>query len=912
MVQEGVLHEHDARRHLWALAQQGFPDAVTGADLVTSFHEPTLPKVLDGLEARVRHGGQSSAMTGRFEVARQYADAIILGALGEQHDDDLDMSPSAAVSKPRRHIRPLPPDSRLALLTKLLVRLEALDVHGGDALDTALMCVLLYSVDRFREAFVPSSGDASILELRKESLIGELWSSLAKWAGEDGSRRAVLDRAVCSAWVAVDRHAPGSGPGLRASSLLLAETTSHGEDTLTIDRECVAILSANWQEQERPLMRSGRRLELSQRSDIDPEQVVRTIERSLSWEHIFTRAAHAFDTLARTDDGRTVVFEYREDDLPVPFVFHLPAEAVVLRMSQDQLTTGISFLKETQGHHDGIAYGLLQQLERSPTDTQLRRSYARYTVEALWRRVRDDPAYLLRWTHKIDESGDAPWSLENLRRMLHESMTPITQENASEVWRQRWDGTWRHLDGFVAYSVGTLAAVMPGLHGGLLRPDFDNVETVTMIVEDAVYHLENAGASAAGALANAIRCLCTVAVRSPVIELRRGPVDLRTRLPELVLEAFDTLDAPKGTLAKHETALIRACGLVVQNALRYSPGSSHRDYLWLTYRLHAWLTRQIHSMSPDARELGLARLADMVPPEGSIHALTLPQLFDPFRFHEHGFEYRKAVFLSGLISGAMLARQGGSKEESGLELSSPTLERRMLEVAHGPVGEIPALDESWIDWRLPVAVPDLAAYWLLFTNPPRFFSSEPEHLIRRIERWPNDVGSMRRWDRDLLEVMTRGLAFSLESLPDPVVEAFTARLGSFVDDPVARRLQWMGLTSAFARGAMDLEARARELVHAHLDQEHSELYVGFFLSGIIGKDADGLPAEIEALLARTDVPTVQATVALALARIVIHAKQPARARIARAALESLAQRPGLCDDPGLKALLAHLPAPSAP
>lgn len=910
MAHEGVLHAHEARRHLWELAQQGFSDALTGKELVASFQEPTLPKVLDGLEARVRHGGVSSAMTGRFEVARIYAEAIVLGALGEPHEDDLEIPPSAAMSMPSRYLRPLPPDARLALLTKLLVRLEALDERGGDGLDVALMHLMAATVDRFRDAFLPSTNDPSTVELRKESLVGELWSSLQAWASDGGSRRTALDRAVCTAWAFIDRHSPESGPGARAWSLFLAETSSHGDDALSLDRECVAILSANWQ--ERPLKNSGRSFTLTQHSKDDPEQVVRTIEQRFDWEHVLERAALAFDELARTGDGRTVVFEYRDDAVPIPLVFHLPAEAVVMRMPQDRLPDGFRFLKDTQGHLDGIAYGLLQQLEREPTNMQLRHAYARHTVESLWRRVRDDPAYLLHWMHKIDESGDAPWSLDNLRRMLHEPTMPITEEKASDVWKQRWQQVWEHLDGFVAYSVGAQAATLPGLHGGLLRPDIDDVAMVAKIVEDAVDVLENAGSSAAGELANAIRCLCMVAVRSPIVELRRGPLDLRTSLPQLVLEALDALDESTGTMGQHETALIRACGLVVHNALRYTPGSTYRDFLWLTYHLYAWLVRQIHVMSPDVRESGLVRLTAMIPLEGPTHALAQRQLFDPFRFEEHRFEYRKAVFLSGLISGFGLVRQEGRKQEDGLELSSPALERRILEIAHDPVREIPALDESWIDWPFPVAVPDLAAYWLLVTNPKRFLSSEPESLIRRIERWPDDVASMRRGDRDLVEVMTRGLAFSLDEQPDSVVDAFVTRLVSLVDDPVVRKLQWMGLTSAFGRGATELEARARELVHTHLDQEHALIYTGFFLSGIIGYDADALSAQLEALLGRADVPNVQATVVLALARIVIHAKQPARARIARAALDSLAQRPELRDDPGLKALLSQLPNPSPP
>jgi tetratricopeptide (TPR) repeat protein/predicted amidohydrolase len=909
MTRAGAISELRRRDLALELARRGFGDALTSADIiaVTRMAPRVSANIFDGLEAMIRTGGRFLSAIGRVAIAGHYSSTIGAGALGETKDED-HINTTLLLPLPGDRVRKLPNEGRTALIAALLSRLENLDTDGGDALGLGMMFVALLSVDRMREAFSPSPDDATTMRLDKESPVGELWSALGSWAGDDGTRRTVLDRAVCSAWVAIDHSSPEAGPGPRVWPLFL-HSTRHDDHALSIAHECVAILSANWV--ERPLRSTGMTIEARPVTASESSNpTVHTVQ--VPWESVLEFAAEITDVSIPHGDGRTIPVDYDGGGLPLPYRIHVPVDAVVLRMPSDRVSTGLAFLLVTQGAHDGIAYEKLKKLEQSPNDQRLRRSYARYSADAPWRRVRDDPEYLLRWTYKTAHAA-APSELRPLCRMLHEPNDPIEHDRASGVLKARMEGYWSRLDDRVSQLVAERAATMPGLRGVLPLPDFADARALTIAIEDAVYRLENADAFSAGKLAVDIRLLSIVAARMPTIELQRGTIDLRERLPELLVGAIAHKESPKGAMALHETSLIRACGRIIGQALQYQQERDCRDYLWLTYGLHAWLAEQIDHMDPRARDQGVTRLASLEADREGSHeyALAASQLFNPHRFHQHGFEYRTAVLMAAFITGLSLARQQEGSDVK-LAFTNPALERHMLDIAERSVPELPALGESWIDWPLPVAVPDLAAYWLLGTNPQRFFSSEPEHLIRRIQRWPSSLGAMREGERELAVVMARGLAFSLDTLPGIVADAFAQRLSTLsTDDATNRRVQWMGLSSAFARGATDLEAQARTLVDEHLGDEHAPIFMGYFLSGVIGVEPKRLLPEIDRLLAHAaETPSIRATVILALARVVIHAKQPGRAGIARAALESLAQRPEFCDDKGLKTILEHLPAPS--
>ncbi len=907
MAREGVISEQRRRDLLIELAIQGFGDALDGFDLawVAVQMEPQQrDRCFAGLESLARVGGRSCAFWGRYALASRLSKAIIAGCLGE--DGSRRPRRASVLSMPSERPRAFPPEARAELLLTLLDRAYELDKTSGDTLYTTLVFVALETVERLEAAFLPDHED-SMRVLDEKSPVGKLWTLLGEWAGQDDVRRAALDRAVCGAWVALDRQSPAEGPGLRCLPLVLAETTKREVGHMSVAHECIAILSANWPKRgERPLTKLGLYFTPNDPTGLDSEVVV-------FWEDVLEHAATKTDPLAwRGGDRRTIVVDYDGGALSSPLRLHVPIEAVVLRMPPDRMAAGISFALEIQGSQDGIAHEWLRKLQQTPTDLSLRRAYAQHAAIAPWRQVREDPAFLRRWILEFDIGSQAVNDLETLRRMLHEPSDAIQEDRASEVWPARAKGAWKDLDAATRGWLAEHLATMPGLHGILSRPNLADRDELGRAVELALKQVEHTDSFPAGNLASNIRLLHAVAAYVPVVELRRGAVDLRVHLPSIILKALDLLESPTRSMGKHEPALLRACAQVVQRALEHRPNVGPRDYLWLTHRLHAWLCDQLRFIAPDTRARGIERLANLAAPESAEHGLALPELFDPFRFEAHGFDYRRAVFLSALITGLEIVhREAGSENE--FAFTSPELERRMLELAERPVTQEYVLRESWIDWPLPVTVPNLAAYWLLRTNTQRFFTMAPELLIRHVERWPTELGTLRAGDWALIGTMASDVAMRVHELPDGVVDAFARKLDSLIEDTPGRNVLWMGLTGLFARGAVELRDRARSLVDEHVGHKLAPFFVGLFFSGIIGVGPHLLTSEIDRLLDKaTEVPSIHMTVFAALARLVIHAKAPDRAHIARAALESLAQRSELCDDPGLKAILAYLPAPTPP
>lgn len=911
MSEEGAISESQRRRVSLELAAQGFLDALDADDLlmvVTHMGVEQRAKIFDGLESMARRGGRSCGALGRYAIAHWYSKAIVSGCLGDRRDD-----PLAVISQPlsaSRQARALAPDARAGLVLTLLSRVEAPDLTG-DAVSTTLMFTALETVERFTAAFLPSKDGSPTVTLDEASPIGQLWHLLGEWAGKDGTRRMALDRAVRRAWVALDQVSPIEGPGPRSGPLMLAETTQYDVRVMSMAHECIAILSSNWSKNnDRPLTKLGVHYSPSDAHSPDPEL-------DIYWEEVLAHGATSDPIRWRGGDRRRIVVDFDGGRLSHPLSLAVPIEAVVLRMSPDRAATGFAFALEVQGGQDGIAYESMKKLQAAPDDIELRRAYARHAAIAPWRLVRDDPASMARWMEDLEVFDHPIASLRSLRRMLHEPDAAIDQARASEVWTARKHGAWAQLDAPVLRYLAERVAEMPGWHGVLPLPNFQHRARLVFAVEQAIDRLEHADEHPVGALANDVRFLHIVAARSPVVDLRRGTKDLRALLPEILVSALDNIASPeqapeRHAMHRHETALLRVCAGVVQRALQYQGGIGTRDYLWLTYRLYAWLTDQLRFVEDESRANAIARLGDISASESSPeHGLASPELFDPFRFHAHGFQYRPAVFLAAIITGSQLvSRQAGITD---LALTSAALERYMLELAARPAPQAVTVDESWVDWPLPVAVPDLAAYWLLDRSPERFFTMDPESLIRHIDRWPTGLGTLREGDWVLIEAMARGVAMRVDELPGGVVDAFARKLDSLVEDTPGKKVLWMGLTSLFARGDVERQDRSRTLADEHVDHELAPFFIGRFLTGVIGVGPELLMPEIDRLLDKAaEVPSIHMTVFAALARIVIHAKQTHSGRIARAALESLAQRPKLCDDPSLKAILAYLPAPTPP
>src|SRR5262249_13457240 len=147
--------------------------------------------------------------------------------------------------------------------------------------------------------------------------------------------------------------------------------------------------------------------------------------------------------------GRFVRFAFPVPELSGSLNVIAPAEAILLRQASDDNKTRqlATVLMQTQGPHDGRAYRLLAGLARHPSRRSIRRAVARRAAAALWRGVREDPTYLVRWPRSrgIGSSGAKP-TLHELCAILSEpeELGPEDAHLGRLVFKRAYDehGPW--------------------------------------------------------------------------------------------------------------------------------------------------------------------------------------------------------------------------------------------------------------------------------------------------------------------------------------------------------------------------------------------------------------------------------------------------------------------------------------
>lgn len=876
----GDVDQHRLRFILVRLARSGFVDALTAEDLVTRSREDgalsRFEYALAGQEHMAKVAYPGVAEPAQIALAGTYARACFLAHL--RGEESLIVAGS--------------------LTSTLLSRLEVIG-HRGELLDFALVQLGAMTLDQPRAASFPAPEGGDRVTFSHATPTGRLWTRLAEWAGMDGQRRRSLDRALSNSWCLLDRLSGDMGPSpLRSAPLMLAGDFEHGVGSVEAN-EALVILSALWQHQpldERTFVieNSGRKATIAYMECLRHSVLVLSDK---GHEHLISLDERAID----------LWFPLGAPVGPIPV--RVPIEGVVLRAEPAAASVTLEDLRMLQGRHDGRAYALISDLLEAPKDSARRRAYARHAASALWRLVRDDPAYLLQWPRQRSPMNGAWPTIQSLCELLHEPTTPIGEaRESSDVFSERMNETWTNLHEGV---LGALFWKMMQFPGALASSSVRHrlgADVYLGHVEDALHRLEHSAQTPAGLLANDVMLLRVGMALRPDVELKRGKVDLRTIVPVLFESLLATeLAPPKGSLVEDEPLLLRAMGIVVRELLARHHDRGAHDYLWLTYRLHGWFLDQLAAAREDAKASGLARIRTIARKTASAVPPNDADLFDPFTFDARRFDYRLSVILFAMLAGEELVQAPdfvGSVEPP--PVSTPGLEAHLLELARRDRPDGPYAT-SWFSWNAPDNAPDLALTLLLSLHPERVLQLGNDHLSQRILAWPEDVDALPEPRKQIIDGMVRILATNCPKLDEDVRWQLGLKLSAFEEGPLARKLRWLGSTGLYAAGAGEREAQVRASLQEHLAEPEAPMMASLFLQGLAASRPQDLDAEVTRLyeVSRNAPDRATEVLTVAVARLVIHGGTDLAKRASRL-LVDLAERPGFRDDPRLHKVLEHL------
>ncbi len=790
-----------------------------------------------------------------------------------------------------------PLEARATLATALLARLQGIDeARGTSVVEEALTHLGLLTADHWKAAWkdIPDG-----LTLRESSAVRDMWVMVSGFIGTDPARRAAYGRAARQVWLALDAHA-GDGPPRGATKTLFLAfpiTTTHPGriDFMDAATEVVAILSSCWT--YRPLAEHGVHI-------TSPKG----IQTDKNFEDILVHGARLLAEEnappPRSAEGRTVAYGFPiggESELGGAAV---PIEALLLRTEGEARARLAKAWKAQQGPHDGELYALLERIEQEPSSVVFARAYARRASSALFRLVRDDPAYLYTWAH---EHGSTRLSgrrhLEELRVILSEPQEEHEAPSILEMLKERLEhGEWSKRADRARLLVA--ATEVPGTLPVLaLHPRLEAQDDAGL-VQSALRSIDNCDEVPSARLAGAVLFLRTAAARRPFVHLPGGSLNLREVLPDHFSRLLDRLlKAPEpDTLAAHEPALLQVCATIVQR-ISEPGGLPIREGLWLTWRLFQWLCQQLAAMDPDARRDGMKRLAAHAP-----NPLPEPaDRLDPFGFGRDRFDIRLAAVLHALCLMEEVWRQFA--ESKPHTVSSKELEENLLKLASGhPEG--PSLP-SVLDWDAPGTVPDLALLALLRVKLSAFGSLPAETRKRHFASLPEEPDP----EEPNRETM------AANRLPDAIIHAVSVtaqelaaderlllieRLRAMKDGPTSRRWRWVAFTGLFVAGEASLDEELRGLFVAHADDRTIEPFLGLYLLAVAHAGEARLlvtvDTMVEAFMARGASPIA---VALGLGQVFVHGK-PEMQQLAKDKLAALARVRPFCEDERVQELAGFL------
>jgi hypothetical protein len=686
------------------------------------------------------------------------------------------------------------------------------------------------------------------------------------WFALDGQKETVIKVGSAALAHAVeDDHRPG------------------GDIELThLDVETVAILSAGWA--TRPLEMNG--IEFSGGDLSEPTRA--------SFEQILAAGARVGESLQIDPDGRFVTYELRvPGSTGAPRVF-AAAEAVLLRQSPADVQRLAGQLKRIQGPHDGRVYKLLAELERHATRTCVRRVFARRAVSALWRDVRDEPAYLVRWPRSrgLAMRGARP-SLRELRAILSEpsELEPPGDPPAAILFRRFDQGIWRNRED--RWELLRLAVEVPGpLAFGPLRTLLGHQYEVH--VDEALSILRRVEDHPIARVARSILLLRAGAAAEPLVKLPSGErVDLREQLPSLLRQVLEHVVAePRpDTLGAAEPELLRICGKVVRDLAGAEP-LSIREGLWLTYRLFQWLCAQLDALPFGAKLAGIRSLRALAPPPGPVQ-----DRLDPYGFGRELFDHRLAAVLHALgamdeVLRVLEVESGDRRAFVALRLAwEPAMIDRLVELASRPDESLGLSSE--LDWSAPDSIADLSLVALLRMDPNAFGRVPPAARLRRFRRLPQDPNAMTHADQSLFLTLVTGAATHPEDLSDEERDVLITKLRATPRGPVADRWRLLVLSSLFGLGDQRVsEEDARTALQEALDDTLAPMALTYLLFGVARSDAGRMGDMLDQVIAEAERRQIDPVpFAAGVGRVFLLVDEPARKSVIDLVRGLAARRP---------------------
>jgi len=890
-----LMPKPEAWKALERLAKLGFVDALRSEDLLELARryggldksEPS--RLLDRIEWMARRREHPGAPVASLRLAGVYSTAIWEAFCGDTTDVD---SHSVA--------------------TVLLARADSIDqaVHGN-LLSMLLGFVCIAAIERPKTAFVFDEGK---LRLSLDSKTGRLWLFLRNWAGTEGRRQGAFYRSLRETWVQLDSfNIPDTAKQARCYPLILAAMGKSKSLTLQNPSiEAAAILSANWENEARPLA--------DLRIEQDLQDWAQRFEKLE--EPYYLGADHLVYDPPTTQEGR--------------FAAAAP-ESVLLRASAKAISEWAVHLARRQGPHDGRAHKRLIELSQDPKNPKLRRDYARMTVTAPWRLVREDPASIRAWAWRR-HYGETyfPHDLDDLRELLSEPkglldarpLYVLLDERLHEngFWNSREDKLILCLR--ASKAPGPLAAFSVPLR--IIAPDAVYAEDVA----ESLDRLRHPNDYPSAHLASDILFLRVAARQRPYVRLPQGEIDLREELlvllpavlrsavrpppsavPASGLDSERSASHDEDTVAVAEADLLRLCGQVVRDLAGLAP-LPLKDGLWLTYRLFGWLWAQLETLSPDARISGLRRLRQ-VSPSPDQFAVGEGDLLDPFRFDPKRFDYRLATLLHALCLMEVLrptsSNDGEENHEEARKVTSTALEDLLVEIAARPISDEDRLfrarhpTPSRLDWEESGTLPDLALKALLFINDEAYFRVSPERRLQWLSDLPKSTNQKEKVNWELAFLLLGALTNHTQRLTPEEKMAFEEHLGT-LDDALdgASLLRWLGFTQLYGAGRQHLEKEVQKLLIENLKHPRAPDAFGRYLTALSNVAPDQLETEIERIMALVESSGQDLVpFAAGLGRVIILGN-PATISTTKSLLRKLSERPPFFGDERMRSLLGTL------
>ncbi len=901
------LPEDEQRRHqaLFKLAELGFPDALGEDEIISLFHaygglEGQAPtRILDRLEWMAREPGHLGGDTARLRLATVYSAAVFRAFCGTPTED----GPLRASEPDLNRGNGLPVLQAQALARTLLGRAEALSQRQRcDFLDSMIRFLAASTASNPRLAWEPNATKDG-WDRKLDSPRAPLWAFVQTWAGPDGQRRAACERGVREVWLLVDGERNDARRALISAALDHAVERRHstGLRFTSIAVETEAILSALWTWKPTTIRGIG----ISRPGA--PEQAA-------TYEDVL-----ALGALPETHLGFDPVGQFLRFHFPVPdgsgfLDVAAPAEAILLREPPEAAKTQelANKLRQSQGSLDGRAYNLLAGFARHPSRGSIRRAVARRAVSTLWRAVRDDPTYLVRWPRSRGiASGGAKPTLRELRAILSEpgELGPV-DAHLGVLLLQRFEegGVWQHRE-----DAGALLRMASEVPGGLMFAPVGLrlANGYEGHVEEAIEIAEHSEDQPIARVGQAILLLRAGAARSPLVKLPAGEsIDLREKLPHLlrVVLARTIANPNPGTFADAEPGLLRLCVQVLFDLAGKQP-LSIRDGIWLTYRLFQWLCDQLEALPLDGYSTALRDLIALAPNSvGGVDRL------DPRGFSRDTFDHRLATILYALAAmqevGVLTDGVAPSAEAVPYSLAWHSAMIDNLVDLAGRLDESPGL-RSVLPWDAPDNISDLALVALLRLDSNEFARVPAPARLARIRRLPVDPDAMDTAARALFLPLVMQASVFAESLSEEERNELLSRIRALPPTgEIARGWRMQVLTALYAQEGTDVtEAEAMHALQERLDSRLAPMALTFLLLGTAARDVSRIRAVLDGVLQEAERRGVDPIpLVTGVGRLTLFVEEPVRATLVEL-IRALATKPPFNEDERMRELMAALGSP---